>query len=297
MKDYFVYLPVPPGRSPWGLTAVSAGFTRVPPGSAYPLYRHPVDHHFSWAEGRVLNTWTLVFIAEGGGVFESAARARKLRVEAGSVFILFPNVWHRYVPDPATGWVEHWIECRGPILDSLRKARLFTPERPVYRTGVVPELLQTFERCHACAQNLSPDAPPILATLALHLLAWLGQFSARRPGPPRHIEAIIHQARLRMLEQCHQPLRVEKLARELGVGYSHFRQAFRQVAGMSPKQYHLQLRLQKAEDFLLNTGKSIKEISEILGFDSPYHLSAQFKVHTGLPPLVWRERRARRVRR
>ncbi len=297
MKDYFVYLPAHPGRSPWGLSAVSAGFTRVAPGSPYPPYRHPVDHHFSWAEGRVLDTWTLVFIAEGRGVFESAARARKIPVEAGTVFIVFPNLWHRYAPDPATGWVEHWLECRGPTLEALVRARLFTPDHPVYRTGIAPELLQIFERCHAWAQNLSPDAPATLATLGLHLLAWLRQFSAGVPGPPRHIEEIIHQARLRMLEQCHQPLHVEQLAAQLGVGYSHFRQAFRQLVGLSPKQYHLQLRLQKAEDFLLNTSKSVKEISEILGFDSPYHLSAQFKAHTGQPPRVWRERRARRVRR
>ena len=245
----------------------------------------------------MLTTWTLVFIAEGQGVFESAAQPHKLAVEAGTVLIVFPNVWHRYAPDRATGWVEHWLECRGPALEALAKAGLFTPEHPVYRTGVAPELLQTFERCHAWAQNPSPDAQPILATLALHLLALLRQCGTRSAGPPRYIEEIIHRARLRMLQQCHRPLNVEQLAAELGVGYSHFRQAFRQLVGLSPKQYHLLLRLQKAEDFLLNTSKSIKEISEILGFDSPYHLSAQFKAHTGLPPQLWRQRRATRVRR
>jgi transcriptional regulator GlxA family with amidase domain len=63
--------------------------------------------------------------------------------------------------------------------------------------------------------------------------------------------------------------------------------------GISPKQYHLRLQLRRAEELLANTTKSVKEISQILGFDSPYHLSAVFKAHTSLAPSHWRERRAR----
>jgi len=39
---------------------------------------------------------------------------------------------------------------------------------------------------------------------------------------------------------------------------------------------------------LLNTSKSVKEIAEILGFDSAYHLSNQFKKHLDLAPRIWK---------
>jgi AraC-like DNA-binding protein len=81
------------------------------------------------------------------------------------------------------------------------------------------------------------------------------------------------------------------------VGYSYFRQAFKAQTGLSPKQYQLQIRLQKAQDLLANTSKSVGEIAEILGFNTAYHLSSQFKQHIGLAPQIWRNKLAQRSRR
>jgi transcriptional regulator GlxA family with amidase domain len=57
---------------------------------------------------------------------------------------------------------------------------------------------------------------------------------------------------------------------------------------MSPRQHYLNARLQKAQDLLANTSASIKEIAEILGFESAYHLSHQFKSRVGVSPRQWR---------
>ena len=81
-------------------------------------------------------------------------------------------------------------------------------------------------------------------------------------------------------------------AQELKVGYSYFRQVFKARTGLSPKQYQLQVRLHKAQDLLANTSRSVSEIAEILGFNTAFHLSAQFKNHVGLAPLTWRKRLA-----
>jgi len=53
--------------------------------------------------------------------------------------------------------------------------------------------------------------------------------------------------------------------------------------------------LDKAQDLLANTPKSVGEIAEILGFDSPFHLSKQFKNSIGLAPQIWRKKLARRA--
>ena len=65
---------------------------------------------------------------------------------------------------------------------------------------------------------------------------------------------------------------------------------FKAQTGISPKQYQLRIRLHKAQDFLANTSKSVGEIADILGFDSAFHLSKQFKDSTGLAPQAWRKR-------
>ena len=296
-KDYFVYLPEQRTAATRDGAVISAGYSQVPAGGDYPPLRHPMDHHFNRADGRILDSYTIVFITGGGGTFESAATPRKHRIEAGTVFVLFPGVWHRYAPDPKTGWVENWIECRGPAMDRARKAGLLNPKQPVLRIGLDPDLLHCFERCHSWAQRPAPGKHAVLATLCPHLLAVLEHAQTARDRAPQRIDEVIQRAQAAIAERYHEALSMERLAKNLGASYSHFRQAFKEKTGLSPKQYHTRIRLQKAQDFLANTAKSVKEIAELLGFDSAFHLSNQFKARTGLAPQPWRQRLHRRTHR
>jgi AraC-like DNA-binding protein len=296
MANYFVYLPDRREPGPWECTATSVGHQHVLPGSPYPPRRHPVDHHFTWENGRVLGAYQLVYITGGKGYFESAISHKKQPVEGGCILVLFPGIWHRYSPDPKTGWVENWIECRGKAFDRARATKLLRPERPLLRVGLLPDLLQCFERCHALAQRRSAESQAMLSTLGLHMLSILQGATRLHRSLRRPIDERVQQAQLIIARRYHEAIVVEELARELHIGYSYFRQAFKAQTGLSPKQYQLQIRLQKAQDFLANTSRSVGEIAEILGFNTAYHLSSQFKNHVGLAPLIWKTRLARHAK-
>ncbi len=288
MKDYFAYLPDQYPGSIWGCVATSVGFTRVGPGREYPPHRHPLDHHFSWADGRVLSAYQIIFISEGRGTVEYGQQHQTEQVEAGTVLLLFPGVWHRYAPDDKEGWVEHWIECRGPVFDQAVREGIIHPDRSVLRAGLAPDLLQCFDRCHQLAQRGALAHQDMLSTLGLHMLSMLGRLQREQCPVKQAIDDVVERGHALIALRCQEPLDTRKLAGELGVSYSHFRHAFKARLGISPKQCHLQLRLQKAQDLLSNTGKSIKEIAEMLGFESPFHLSRQFKDRMGMAPKDWR---------
>jgi transcriptional regulator GlxA family with amidase domain len=171
---------------------------------------------------------------------------------------------------------------------------LLRPERAILRVGLLPDLLQCFERCHALAQRHSGGIQAMLSTMGLHILSILQGVPKSRRNLRRHIDERIQRAQLLIARRYHETIIVEQLARELHIGYSSFRQAFKAQTGLSPKQYQLQIRLQKAQEFLANTSKSVGEIAEILGFNTAYHLSNQFKKHVGLAPQIWRKRLERR---
>ena len=85
-----------------GLFVLDAGYTMIPPNSPYPPVEHPDAHMFSWESGRTLESFTLVYITRGGGVFESSSGGRQT-IREGDLFIIHPGEWHRHQPDPATG--------------------------------------------------------------------------------------------------------------------------------------------------------------------------------------------------
>jgi AraC-like DNA-binding protein len=291
MKNYFIYLPNRKSQDPWECVATSLGYSKIPPHHIYPPVRHPVDHHFTWANGRVLRAYQIIYISEGRGVFESEGISRRWRVGAGSVLILFPGIWHRYAPDQKTGWAEHWIECSGECFDRARGSGQIASDRPVLRIGFFPDLLLCFDRCHALAQRLSVGSQALLSTMGIHILSLVLDAARLRRGSHARENDFVLSAQRLILESYQERIRMQEVATTLHVGYSRFRQAFKSRTGLSPKQYQLQARIQKAQDLLLNTPMSVKEISLVLGFDSPYHLSRQFKHQVGLAPRYWRQDR------
>jgi DNA-binding CsgD family transcriptional regulator len=65
---------------------------------------------------------------------------------------------------------------------------------------------------------------------------------------------------------------------------------------MSLRQYYLNTRIQKVKDLLVNSTKSIKQIADILGFESAAQLSKQFKERIGESPSGWLEKRGKYFR-
>lgn len=290
MKDYFVYLPKQPANSIWGCAATSVGYTNILPNTPYPRHQHPVDHYFNWNEGRVLQSYQIILISAGAGMFESEALAGSQSVKAGTIMVLFPGVWHRYRPAPGTGWVEHWIECHGPVFDAAVRTELIGPKHSLLRAEPIrDDLNDCFERCHSLARIDAMANQDLLSTLGLHLLALLGHLRRGDRGFTKAIDNVVQRAHTLIALRCHEPLDLPALSAELGVGYSNLRHSFLARVGISPREHYLNSRIQKAQDLLTNTAKSVKEIAEILGFESPSHLSKQFKNRIGDSPSEWRE--------
>ncbi|HEY5811757.1 MAG TPA: helix-turn-helix domain-containing protein [Terrimicrobiaceae bacterium] len=293
MRDYFVYLPQQPPGGIWGCTATSVGFARVKPHTKYPPVRHPADHHFEWSHGRILQWYQIIFISEGSGIFESEHTREAQAVDSGSLIILFPGVWHRYAPDAAAGWTEHWIECQGSIFDEAVRSGIVQPTQPILHTGLEPELLRCFERCHALAARGALANQHLLSTMGTHLLSVIGYLQSA-PRFDRRIDELIERAHALIALRCQEHLSLPSIAAELGVSYSHLRQTFRDRIGISPKQYHCQVRLQKAQELLASTTRSVQEVADILGYHSAFQLSKQFKQHFGDAPQHWRSKQMRK---
>jgi transcriptional regulator GlxA family with amidase domain len=92
-----------------------------------------------------------------------------------------------------------------------------------------------------------------------------------------------------MADRIDKNINMEKLASELGVGYSWFRRMFRHYTGLPPVQYFLELKLNKAKELLVNTSLPIKEIAVITGFESQFYFSKFFKNRVGMSPIKYRE--------
>jgi AraC-like DNA-binding protein len=86
---------------------------------------------------------------------------------------------------------------------------------------------------------------------------------------------------------------IEDLAADSGLSRSRFYEVFKDCSGVSPYQYHLQLRMSRAKELLRGSALSIKEIAAVLRFSSVYQFSRIFKKKMGVSPSQYRPHNAR----
>jgi AraC-like DNA-binding protein len=101
-------------------------------------------------------------------------------------------------------------------------------------------------------------------------------------GGPTHR---IAQAVERLRNAFDQPLRMEDLARELGMSLSVFHQHFKAVTAMSPLQFQKQLRLQEARRLMLGEGLDAASAGYRVGYSDASHFTREYKRLFGAPPM------------
>jgi hypothetical protein len=163
---------------------------------------HPVDHWFKWSEGRVLQRYQIILISQGTGTFECEAIPGSQTVERGSVLLLFPGVWHRYRPAAQTGWIEHWIECHGPVFDRARRTGMIEPKRSVLKVGPAHDLFECYDRCHFLAQNGALANQDLLSTMGIHILCLLGHLGESERGAKGSINEFVERAHSLIAQGC-----------------------------------------------------------------------------------------------
>lgn len=80
------------------------------------------------------------------------------------------------------------------------------------------------------------------------------------------------------------------LAKQMGISEIYFRKLFAAHYHTTPRQYILELRIQKAKQLLTDTLLSVTEISEACGFSSVYHFCQTFKKRTGMTPRQYAQK-------
>lgn len=81
---------------------------------------------------------------------------------------------------------------------------------------------------------------------------------------------------------------LESLSQELGLTKFHVIRVFKKNYGLTPHQFLLNLRLGFAQNFLLNSDKTILDISMDCGFSDLRNFNKLFAKRTGQPPSSYR---------
>jgi AraC-like DNA-binding protein len=89
----------------------------------------------------------------------------------------------------------------------------------------------------------------------------------------------------RLRKNFDQPLRIDTMARELGMSVSSFHHHFKAVTAMSPLQFQKKLRLHEARRLMLGEDLDAARAGFRVGYEDASHFSRDYKRLFGEPPL------------
>lgn len=109
-----------------------------------------------------------------------------------------------------------------------------------------------------------------------------------RLGGLQHDDEDIVAAQAWLAERLDKPFQLQELASVVGLTERTLARRFVQATGESPKQYWLQLRLQRAEELLRESNLTVQEIAELLGFTDASYFIKLFRQRAAVTPADYR---------
>jgi AraC family transcriptional regulator, arabinose operon regulatory protein len=203
----------------------------------------------------------------------------------GSLFHRFSDRAHENRLDPGSHWAEAWLVLPVEIEAALRTVGVLDARRPVQQPGIDLGILREMHQLMEVIR-LAPESG--LSRVLARVIDVLTQLLDRdiAGNDPHH--SAIDEACRRLGDDPRQDL--EGLAASLDLSYERFRKIFRERLGVSPGEYRIRRRIDRARALLTQRELSVSGIAELLGYPNPFAFSAQFKQVVGESPERYRKR-------
>jgi AraC-like DNA-binding protein len=177
-----------------------------------------------------------------------------------------------------------YMESIAAAVPGARRAAFALPRLPPL-SALIPLLAEA-----EAARDDRDDGE--LEEIALRLcgtvLAMLADAKLADHSPRQRDAQRITRALRRIEAHAEEPLALTDLAREAAMSRYHFLRVFKQVAGMTPHQFVLRTRLNRAAVRLRRSDESVLDIAAGTGFNDLSTFNRQFRKVVGCSPSVFR---------
>ena len=238
----------------------------------------------SWGAG-VRSLYIVHYIIDGCGTFWCGTK--KYHLEKGQVFVIFPSTIVKYQADCENPWHYAWVTFTGNEASDILGQMgidIHNPTSTVQNPDLTLDTLRRMpsERSSDLSDNLN-------FTARLYDF-----FSALAPTKTEAKEnEYLSSAKRYIKAHYFDDITVESISSHIGISRKYLFALFKKNLNVSPKEYIINYRLQRAEEFLTDKNLSISSIAYSVGYPDPLAFSKSFKSKTGMSPSEFRDKYAK----
>ena len=257
-------------RAALSLVVYNAGYQKCSPG-------------YGWGPG-VRDHYLIHYVVSGKGIYQTQGRTFELK--AGDLFLVRPDTPVFYQADHQEPWEYYWVGFAGPSAGLLLAQTGFAQQLHVISPKAGGRLRQGLLDIYKARGSDYPSA----VRMAGYLQAALGLLMEDEP-PRRGNEALSVYARqgAQFIQQNYSgAITVEQIAQQAGVSRSCLYRAFITEFSLSPSDYLVNYRIQRACQLLRHSTLPVRAVAASVGFEDHLYFSRAFRRVSGQSPTEYR---------
>lgn len=255
----------------------------------YGMADCPAGHHVGPVSSK---NYLFHFVTSGKGYFTLPGIHTRTPITSGQGFLIPPDHLAAYKADANLPWSYVWMEFNGLRAPKLIKQLNLLKQDYIYNTKPLALRQQIPQPIIALLDINQASEPFVMAQLYLFFDALLQNAqTVIAPEEHSHRNFRLRKA-LNFIEENYQSaFSINQLADHVGIHPNHLHKLFKQELSVSPSEYLIHYRLNKACDLLLSDKENrltMKEIAYQCGYANQYYFSTAFKNHFGQAPQYWK---------
>ncbi len=239
----------------------------------------------------VRGRFILHYVVDGQG--KLCLHGKEYLMHGGEVFVIYPQEQAYYEADEKNPWQYMWVIFEGEMAGEILHSIGITEEQPMFYSedgGL---------NVYSCMESLVNDYEQELKTIAnmYDLLQTMRNQSAKTAGNERKPQQNYAEQIKRYIEYRYaEDVKVSEIAAHCGFNRSYMTKCFAEETGISPKEYLMQYRLEKAKELLAKKELPVSNVAYTVGYSDPLAFTKVFKKRVGMSPTTYREQNmARKV--
>lgn len=229
-----------------------------------------------------------IYCTQGKGHF--IIDDNQIEVKANE-FLMVPatDKYLRYWADAEDPWTIYWIHFRGKDLNEFNNSLKITLNSGPIQIPFNQKALDIWDNIYTSLEMGYNIENLCNSTFCLyHFLATFVFFEKHITIVEKEKEDIIAESIKYLKSHLNEKLRVEDIAGKYNLSNSHFAGLFKKSTGMSPIDYFIHLKMQRACQLLHSSDDKVSVVAHQLGYDDQYYFSRIFKKQMGLSPEQYR---------
>ena len=232
------------------------------------------------------------FICGGKGLYRADGKTYELG--SGDFFVIFPDTEVYYQANPDNPWDYLWIGFQGVKASTYLKQAGIDSEHLTGRFHDSSFILTCIQQM-ILARSLTYHNELKRQAALLQILATLIEIHHETLSDDEQNDypyrIYLQQAIDYMNKHIKENIKISEIASHIGINRSYLSGIFKSTLEISPQEYLVTLRMNRAADLLKTTNEKISVIAADVGYSDPMTFTKMFKRYKKMSPSKWRQKR------